>query len=183
MITQNIHVIHIFGASGSGTTTLGKAIAERFGYVHMDTDDYFWMPTDPMFTTKRPADERIHLMKADIEKYKNVVISGSLCDWGDVLIPYFDLVIRVETDTPTRLARLKAREYARFGERIREGGDMHGEHLAFLEWASRYDTAPPTMRSRAKHDLWQAALPCTILTVSGTAPSEETLHALPLSLL
>ena len=76
---MSIQVIHIFGASGSGTTTLAKAICERFGYTHMDTDDYFWMPTDPMFTRKRPREERILMMKADIQKYENVVISGSLC--------------------------------------------------------------------------------------------------------
>ncbi len=174
------HVIHIFGASGSGTTTLAKAISERFGYVHMDTDDYFWMPTDPMFILKRDKAKRVRLMREDVEKYKNVVISGSLCDWGDALIPLFDLVIRVETDTPTRLARLKEREYRRFGERIREGGDMYEEHKAFLEWASQYDTAPPTMRSKAKHDLWQETLLCPLLTVSGTAPLSETLDILPL---
>ena len=39
------NVIHIFGASGSGTTTLGKKICEELGYTQMDTDDYFWMPT------------------------------------------------------------------------------------------------------------------------------------------
>ena len=35
------NVIHIFGASGSGTTTLGKKISEELGYSFMDTDDYF----------------------------------------------------------------------------------------------------------------------------------------------
>lgn len=35
------NVIHIFGASGSGTTTLGKRIADELGFKLMDTDDYF----------------------------------------------------------------------------------------------------------------------------------------------
>lgn len=35
------NVIHIFGASGSGTTTLVKKICEELGYTLMDTDDYF----------------------------------------------------------------------------------------------------------------------------------------------
>lgn len=34
----------------------------------MDTDDYFWMPTEPKFTLKRPREERIELMKRDIER-------------------------------------------------------------------------------------------------------------------
>ena len=61
------NVIHIYGAAGSGTTTLGKKISDELGYTLMDTDDYFWMPTEPKFTLKRPREERIELMKRDIE--------------------------------------------------------------------------------------------------------------------
>ena len=168
-------IIHIFGASGSGTTTLAKEISARFGYFHMDTDDYFWMPTDPMFTAKRDKAERLALMKKDIENHEKIVISGSLCDWGDALIPYFDLAIRVVTDTETRLARLKEREYRRFGERIRKGGDMYDEHMKFLSWASKYDTADASMRSKAKHDQWQTLLSCPVITVDGTADIETIL--------
>ena len=31
--------IHIFGASGSGTTTIAKAVSERLGYAHFDSDN------------------------------------------------------------------------------------------------------------------------------------------------
>ena len=31
--------IHILGASGSGTTTLGKEISEKWGHTHLDSDD------------------------------------------------------------------------------------------------------------------------------------------------
>ena len=78
------NVIHIFGASGSGTTTLGEKISEELGYKLMDTDDYFWMPTEPKFTLKRPLEERVKLMMRDINNAENVVISGSLVDWGDL---------------------------------------------------------------------------------------------------
>ena len=60
------HVIHIYGASGSGTSTLGKALAKELGWRWMDSDDYFWMPTDPPYTTKRSIPERINLMERDI---------------------------------------------------------------------------------------------------------------------
>ena len=40
------NVIHIFGASGSVTTTLGKKICDELGYRFMDTDDYFWLLTN-----------------------------------------------------------------------------------------------------------------------------------------
>lgn len=76
------HIIHIYGATGSGTSTLGKYISEKLGYFWMDTDDYFWLPMTPPYTVKRPASDRLALMKHDISKWNNVVISGSLVDWG-----------------------------------------------------------------------------------------------------
>ena len=162
-------VIHIFGASGSGTTTLGRYIAERTGMRHMDTDDYYWLPTDPRFTVRRPVEERLTLMRADLDRAaRGTVISGSLCGWGDSLISRFTLCIRVVTPARVRLERLHAREAARFGARIDAGGDMHQQHLDFLDWAARYDDGPADMRSRTMHDQWQSALPCPVITVDGT---------------
>ncbi len=161
------NVIHIFGASGSGTTTLGKKICEELGYTFVDTDDYFWMPTDPKFILKRPREERIELMKKDIDRADHVVISGSLVDWGDVLIPYFTLAVRIEMEQEIRIERLKQREKKRFGARIESGGDMYRQHLDFIEWAKAYDTGGLNMRSKAKHDEWQKLLPCEILHLDG----------------
>ena len=169
------HVIHIFGASGSGTSTLGCAIADTFGYTFMDTDNYFWMPTDPPFTTKRPREERVVLMRREIESAENAVLSGSLTDWGDELIPYFTLVIRLVTDTDIRLARLAARERMRFGTRLDPGGDMYEEHLKFMAWAAQYDDGGLNMRSKASHDAWQTLLTCPALTLDGAAPLAENL--------
>ncbi|WP_414847104.1 shikimate kinase [Chryseobacterium sp. IT-36CA2] len=33
--------IHIFGASGSGVTTLGKALSEKLNIEYLDSDDFF----------------------------------------------------------------------------------------------------------------------------------------------
>lgn len=104
------NVIHIYGASGSGTSTLGRKTSEELGYKFMDADDYFWLPTNPRYTTKRSKEERLALMKKDISDNDNVVISGSLVDWGDELIPLFTLAIRLVTDTEIRTTRLKERE-------------------------------------------------------------------------
>lgn len=161
------NIIHIFGASGSGTSTLGRKISEELGYKFMDTDDYFWLPTDPKYTQKRPADERLRLMKKDIEEAENVVISGSLTDWGDELIPLFTLAIRLVTDVGLRIERLRKREREQFGSRIDEGGDMYQNHREFIEWARAYDTGSVEMRSKAKHDEWQKLLTCKLLVLNG----------------
>ena len=79
------NIIHKYGAPGSGTSTLGRKICDELGYTFIDTDDYFWMPTDPKYQIKRDKHKRVMLMKEVIEKSDNVVISGSLVDWGDEL--------------------------------------------------------------------------------------------------
>lgn len=161
------NIIHIYGASGSGTSTLGRKICDELGYKFMDTDDYFWLPTNPKYITKRDKKECIELMMNDIENNDNVVISGSLVDWGDELIPLFTLVIRLETETDIRIERLRNREKEAFGIRIEKNGDMYQNHLEFINWARAYDTGGLDMRSRTKHDAWQEKLQCKQVLLNG----------------
>ncbi len=166
-------ILHIFGGSGSGTSTLGRAIAEKYGYVFLDTDDYFWMPTDPPFQQKRPQEERLALLRKEFSAHEKVVLSGSLCGWGDPLIPLFDLAVRIELPPGIRLERLQAREFSRFGSRILPGGDMEQSHRDFMDWAARYDTAGPEIRSRALHDKWQKKLCCPLIELDGSLSLEQ----------
>lgn len=94
--------IHIFGVSGSGTSTLGEHIATQFDYAFMDTDDYYWKPTNPHYKKARPISERLTLMNDD------AMISDSLFSWSNSLIPKFTLAVRLVTDSAIRLERLNA---------------------------------------------------------------------------
>ena len=169
-----INVIHIFGASGSGTTTLGEAIDKKMGYKHLDVDDYFWIPSDPPYATKRELDERQRLLRADIINNQKSVISGSLCGWGDVFIPYFDLAIFVDTLTELRIRRIKEREYSKFGNRILPGGNMYDKHTEFIEWAKGYDIVGVEQRSRALHMEWMKKLKCPVAIIDGTLPDRKS---------
>lgn len=167
------NVIHIYGASGSGTSTLGRKISEELGYKFMDTDDYFWLPTNPQYTTKRNKEERLALMKKDISENDNVVICGSLVGWGDELIPLFTLAVRLVTDTEIRINRIKSREKQKFGDRIMPNGDMYTTHMEFIEWTRKYDTGSVNMRSKAQHDEWQKLLLCKQIVLDGADALEE----------
>lgn len=173
-------IIHIFGAAGSGTSTLGLKLQERYNYLQLDTDDYFWMPTDPPFIQKRPVEDRLDLISQDITKSDKIVISGSLCGWGDALIPKFDLVIRLVVPTEIRIERLEKREFLRFGKRIRAGGDMYEIQTEFLKWASEYDTGASSMRSKAMHDEWQTKITCKQMTLDGTLSADELINEIAL---
>ena len=170
------NIIHIVGASGAGTTTLGQALEREFGYKWLDTDGYFWEQTDPPFVRSLPHKERVKRMSAAINENSKCVISGSLCGWGDVFIPRFDLVVFIDTPTEVRIKRLEKREYKRFGERIRPGGDMYDNHIEFIEWAKTYDTAGTDQRSRALHEKWLKLLSCPLVRLDGTKLVEELLR-------
>ena len=175
---MNPQVIHLTGASGSGTTTLGRAIAACLGIVHLDTDDFFWMPADPPFTVKRPEAKRLELLQQAARRAGRCVLSGSLAGWGDALIPLFERVVYLQTPTPLRLQRLHLRKFDQFGRRILPGGDMHEEHLEFLHWASRYDSAGLEQRSALLHRQWLEQLHCPVHRVDGELPVQENLDLL-----
>ena len=168
--------IHIFGASGSGTTTLAKGIEETSGFTHLDTDGFFWMPTDPPFTTPRERTARKDLLRDALEAKDAWVLSGSLCGWGDFAMPLFDLAVFLRVPTHIRVQRLRSREIERYGRQIENPSDpRHGSHTQFLEWAAAYDSGGLDMRSRAHHEQWMKTLPCTLLRIEGDHSREASL--------
>jgi adenylate kinase family enzyme len=173
-----IHRLHILGASGSGTTTLGRAFAERLQCPHFETDDYVWLPTDPPYTHQRERTERQRLLMDDLTAQDAWVVSGSLCGWGDVAIPLFELVVFLWVPHEVRMDRLHRRVQARFRERILPGGDMYESSQAFLARAASYDDGGLDMRSRQRHDQWLSTLPCPILCFEGEYSIEEQLAVL-----
>lgn len=112
-------------------------------------------------------------MRKDIADNDNVVISGSLVDWGDELIPLFTLAVRLVTDTQVRIERIRDREKQKFGDRIMPGGDMYEHHMKFIDWAREYDTGSVDMRSKAKHDEWQKKLRCRQIVLDGSVDLEK----------
>lgn len=116
------------------------------------------------------------MLAADMDRARSWVVSGSLMVWGDAFIPRFDLVVFLRVPAEVRMARLLARERARYGEEILPGGRMHAQHLAFVDWARGYDQPGFTGRSLERHRAWIAALPCPVLEIAGAPPLEESLQ-------
>ena len=157
------HRIHIFGASGSGPTTLGRRLAKEITGIHLDTDSYYWLKTDPPFTDKRDPAARVAMIERDIRVETNWILSGSICSWGDPLLHHFTLAIFLHLDPAIRLARVSKREQDRYGSRISNGGDMCDQHLAFIDWARSYDYAKAPIRSLDLHERWMLRLRCPII--------------------
>lgn len=164
--------IYITGASCAGVTTLGRVLANRLAIRHLDVDDFYWMPTDPPFTKKRPAEERVRLIRQE-QGSDGWVLTGSFDGWGDALTNDADLIVFVDTPTPVRMERLLVRERERYQDRIEPGGDMHEIHIAFREWASQYDDPAFAGRNRARHEAWLSGQTIPVLRLNGTHDLNE----------
>ena len=124
---MTVRRVHVTGASGAGVTTLGRALADRLSVPHFDTDDFYWLPSEPPFQHKRDSPDRLRLLGEALGRTTGGwVLSGSLDGWGDPLTPTFDLVVFLLVPTGERLDRLRRRERQRYGEEALEpGGRLH----------------------------------------------------------
>lgn len=154
--------ILITGASGSGTTTLGRAIALHLGYVFHDADDYYWVPTDPPFRCKQDRAIRAARLLQAMHEARNTVLAGSIMNWGAALEDSLSLIVFLTVPAEIRVARLREREMRRFGR----------VDPAFLAWAAQYDQGNLEGRSLSRHEAWLAKRACPVARIDGDTSTE-----------
>jgi Adenylate kinase and related kinases len=93
----------VTGASGSGATTLGRALSVRLSGSFLDADDYYWIPTDPPYEEKRDPAARLQLILVDLRKVSSAVVAGCVRNWGDELEDSFSLkeLTHLKLNSPT----------------------------------------------------------------------------------
>lgn len=170
---HDVRNVHIFGASGAGKTTLAKALAAELGLRHTDTDEAYFIPTDPPFQHVRPVEERLAILRTFLTTPPGTVFGGALSGWGNPLTPLLSGVVWLDTPTPVRIERLERREIERYGEAILSGGSRCEESRAFITWAAAYDAGAADGRSRKTDEAWLQNLPCPLLHLDGTRPADE----------
>ncbi|HAI86164.1 MAG TPA: hypothetical protein DCL63_04150 [Firmicutes bacterium] len=160
--------IILLGANGSGKSTLGRELACALSFAHFDVEDYWFYKTDIPYTAIRPQDERNEMLLSDMKKHGSFVVSGDISGWSDEFLTMFDLVVFLTAPTETRMKRIENREYARWGDRVLEGGDMYESQRKFREFAATRDVG--LLEQAASLYL------CPILRVDGTKPLSELVH-------
>ena len=161
--------LHVIGASGAGTTTLARALADFWSVPHADADDYFWVPTEPPYVEKRPEADRLALMRSVFVPRDAWVLSGSMLGWGESVVGLCDAVVFLTLDPAERLRRLTARESVRQQDREVDVAAWEG----FLEWARGYDDPTFRGRSRAGHETWLHSLSQPVLRLDSALTREE----------
>jgi adenylate kinase family enzyme len=165
--------IHIMGASCAGSTTLGNTLAGLWGYTYLDTDAYFWQPSDVPFTVRRTFQERNELLKQELKKHENVIVGGSLINWGQDWQTFFDLVVFLYVPPAVRMKRLKDRELAKYASALTEDALRKEKYHQFITWASGYDDNTTPGRNLGAHQDWLRALPCETLEIYGDTSVQE----------
>lgn len=161
-------IINIIGASGSGTTTLGKQLASTLGYTHLDSDQYFWEKTVLPFEEKREASVRNTLLKDDLEQNSSVVLSGPIFHWGDNLTSFFDVVIFLYVPQAVRMQRLEQREKTLYGSLMDIVDEMKVKYNDFMLFASRYeDETFQSTRTLHAQNAWLNSLTIPVIRVEG----------------
>jgi adenylate kinase family enzyme len=160
--------ILVTGASGSGTTTLGKALAADLGISFLDTDEFFWIPTDPPFKQKRDGNQRRILLRERLASCRAIVVAGSVMEWDAQSEDSFDLIVFLQAPAEVRVARLRARELAQFGRVDEE----------FIAWAAQYDEGRMDGRSLPRHLAWLESRRCPIIRLSSTRPVAEMMSSI-----
>ena len=157
--------IYIFGASGSGATSLGKAVCERIGFAHFDADDYLWLPTDEPYSETRTPEEYIEILGGDLRGSEKWILSGHI-SFGlmDEFTGLYELVVFLRVPPEIRMERLRRRERERYGNEILPGGRRHEASIKFLDYAAEYDEGT-LRRSLREHLKWLESLKCPVLKI------------------
>jgi len=160
--------LHIFGASGAGVTTLGRALAGTLGLPYFDSDDYFWLPAQPDYTQRRPPVERGALLARDLAAHDSWILGGSVGGWDDSWWTAFDLVVFLWLPPALRLQRLAEREQQRYGAAIATDPAQAARTAAFLKWAAGYDNSSTGgTRTIANHTAWLGRFAGPVLELRG----------------
>ena len=163
--------LHIFGASGSGTTTLGAALAAAQGWLHLDADDFYWKQGVLPFSEKVPQPERVSQLLRAMQGHGDWIISGgSLYSWAEPVVPMFTHAVFLRLDDSLRMQRIHARERSRFGDALDTDAERKRISSAFFEWAAGYETGGDRLRSLQRHQQWAAELHCPVLQFDTAQP-------------
>lgn len=162
--------INILGASGSGATTAGRAVA-ALDVPYLDGDHYFHGLSDPPFSAPRSPADRYRMFMDDLGARPRWGLGGGVAGWDPFPELAFTRVVFLWVRP--RFARIRQRERARFGARILPGGGMETIHRDFVAWASRYDAGDVEGKTLARHEVFRARQRCPVVELRGAFPVEH----------
>jgi thymidylate kinase len=128
--------------------------------AHFDVEKYYFSQSDMPYTAMRTAEKRNEMLLSDMKKYGSFIMSGDISGWSDEFLTMFDLVVLLTAPVDIRIERIINREHERWGDRVREGGDMYEQQKKFREFAVSRDISQIEQRA--------CLYSCPVLQIDGT---------------
>ena len=145
-------IIHVMGASGSGTSTIGGLLGKTLDFDVIESDFYKWKQTIPEFQIMRPIEESNALLMERITSSKNLIITGSLHS-NPITHKHIDLIIYLHCPTWLRIRRIKQRDIATGRNSLQAEGEVRENFLWFLNFAKNYNKLGSDIRSKASQEM------------------------------
>lgn len=185
-----IRGIAIMGLNGCGKSTLAHAIAKRLDFYEMDVEDYYFPEQknsrqavleqqydvkceykgELPYSMPCSAKEVQEMIRNDIEKHQQFVISGVTMNWDEDILSVIDVAFILEVLAQERVKRVQHREEVRFGSRVMSGGDMYEQQKAFRDIIAN--------RSNERVDESADRLQCKKVRLDGTKSIEESISCI-----
>lgn len=176
------------GLNGSGKSTLVHTLAKKINFYEMDIEDYYF-PEQKIsrqsaqenhygvacehlgkipFTVPRSKKQVQEQLYADMKNHSQFIISGVTMNWNEPILSLIDIAFIIDTPTDERLRRVQMREEKRFGSRVKLGGDMYEQQIAFRD----------VIKNREEKDVEDSAkrLHCKIVRLDGTKKIEDNIE-------
>ncbi len=163
-------VIAVCGLNGAGKSTLGAVLAESLGYVFIDIEDLYFPKNDPeyMYSDPRPFAEVERLLGEILSHGGGYVLSAVRCNFKKEVISQIKCAVYLEVPKEIRLMRVYERSYRKFGERMKEGGDLYEKEKSFFEHVKSRD-------EKTVLD-WLSNVTCPVIVTDGTRPIDESVN-------
>ena len=161
----------IMGLNGCGKSTLGRALAERLGYRFFDAEDfYFPAGQDNPYAVSRTREEALALLREATARHPRFVYASVSGPRDKAVEARCALAVVLSAPRDVRLQRIDGREAARFGDRVRPGGDMYEQQAAFRAFVA----------GRSEKDVEEhvARLSCPVLRLDATRPIGENVETI-----
>lgn len=155
----------VFGANGSGKSTIGRELARVLNYRFMDHEDYHFEKSEIPYTVERSREACLRLMLDDIHKYGSFVLCAVTGDFCDEILSMYQFAVCLSAPQDIRMERIGRRAFERYGARVLEGGDMYERQTAFLDFAAK--------RPLIRIEQFAQTLACPIMRADGTKPVSE----------
>lgn len=169
--------INIIGASGTGKSTLAKALAAKLNIPHFDSDHFYHKPTNPPFRQQRSPEERFAMIMKDLGHRSTWVLSGAVGAWQPTPKLDYSLVVFLYLPPEIRLERLRQRELRLYGARITRAGDMEADHEYFMKWTAGYDSGScEGTNTLGHHEAFLNGVKCPVVRIETPMTTEEQIR-------